>query len=308
MPFPAAIPSAADSVTAFHVFFPLLLFGVGLWLGWLMFRRAHKLLMRAKRREEELLQDAKALRSQVVALRMAAEGKAPRLPPLFKAHNGEDLVLFELFNPPGSPLKTSGLAIECGAHDGETGSLTYILDAMGWDCVLVEPLPHLAARCRASRPRAKVVESALSKRGSSGTVRIEVVEGNEGSSYLSSEGHAGRGSRKKSRTLEVPLSTMDGALGDELRQVDVLVLDVEGSELNVLDGFDLGRFRPRVMVIEDHELGEGGGLVEYLSPRGYAHAGWVWRNRIFIRADDAALMARAAELLQTRMGLKRTPG
>lgn len=295
-------------IEAQDVIIPLVLFGIGLWLGWLMFRRARKLFLRAKRRGDEFIQDAKGLRSQIVALRMGMEGKPARLPLLFKAQNGEDLTLFELFNPPGAPLKTSGLAIECGAHDGELISVTYILDAMGWDCVLVEPLPDLAAKCRAARPHARIIEAALSKRGSTGTAELGMVVGREDRSFLAGRSHGGRGTSKQTRTVTVPLSTMDAALAGETRQVDVLVLDVEGAELSVLDGFDLDRFKPRVMIIEDHSLGEDPALPNYLEPRGYRHMGWIWRNRIFIRTDDPEMQRRAAALLQTKLGMARTVG
>lgn len=299
---------ASDDSALFVVLYPAALLGIGLWLGWRMFRRARKLFLREKRRADELTQDLKALRSQVLALRLEAEGRRPRLPLLFKATTGEDFLLFELFNPPGRPLRTSGLAIECGAHDGESISITYIFDALGWDCVLVEPLPHLAERCRSSRPKARVVQAALSKRGSTGVASIRMIENNEGRSFLEGSEHGARSTTKDSRIVEVPLTTMDAVLGDETRQVDFLVLDVEGAELSVLDGFDLDRHRPRAMLIEDHGLGEESALVDHLAARGYRHTGWIWRNRLFVRNDDAELLGRAAELFQTNLGLRSIPG
>lgn len=290
------------------VAFPLILLGVGLGVGYRMLMRARKLVLRERRRGDELFQDAKALRAQVLALRLAAEGTAARGPLVFRAKQGEDLLLFELFNPPGRPLRTRGVAVECGAHDGRSGSVTALLDAIGWDCVLIEPLPHLAAKCRENRPHARVVHAALSKRGSSGTAMIRQVKGNSGRSFLSGSEHGANRTGKDAVEIEVPLTTMDAALGDTVRAVDVLVLDVEGAELSVLDGFDLDRFRPRVMVIEDHELGERGELLAGVTSRGYVHAGWIWRNRVFIRADDHELLDRAAEIQQHYHGLKRTPG
>ncbi|MFM9958566.1 MAG: FkbM family methyltransferase, partial [Phycisphaerales bacterium] len=278
---------------------------VSIWNTW---RRSRKLIRRLNRRCDELIQDGKALRAQVVALRCRAEGVTARLPLVFRAKQGEDLVAFELFNEPGAALKTIGLAIECGAHDGVTGSVTYLLDALGWDCVLVEPLPHLAEKCRASRPHARVVHTALSKRGSSGTADIELVARNSGRSYLSGGDHGARSSTKTSTKVTVPLTTMDAVLEGESRRVDLLVLDVEGAEVSVLEGMDLEKHRPRVMIIEDHNLGEGGLLLAYLTARGYTHAGWVWRNRVFVRSDDAAMLARAAALQQQFMGLRATPG
>lgn len=308
-PYGAHVTLAAVDASGFWtIAFPLIVFGVGLALGYRMFLRARKLVLRERRRGDELIQDAKALRAQVLALRLAAEGKPARGPLVFRAKQGEDLFLFELFNPAGSPLKTSGVAIECGAHDGRSGSVTALLDAIGWDCVLVEPLPHLAAECRENRPHARVVHSALSKRGSSGTAVIRQVRGNSGRSFLAEQAHGANQTSKDAVEIEVPLTTMDAVLGDAVTAVDVLVLDVEGAELSVLDGFDLDRYQPRVMLIEDHELGEGGGLHAAVTARGYVHAGWVWRNRVFIRKDDRELLDRALDIQQQYHQLKRTPG
>ena len=56
------------------------------------------------------------------------------------------------------------------------------------------------------------------------------------------------------RVIEVPVRTLDDILTEARAPVafDLLSIDVEGHELEVLGGFDLARWRPRLVLLEDH--------------------------------------------------------
>jgi len=55
-----------------------------------------------------------------------------------------------------------GFFVEAGANDGITQSNTALLARYrGWRGLLVEPVPELAARCRAQRPESIVEQAAL---------------------------------------------------------------------------------------------------------------------------------------------------
>jgi hypothetical protein len=67
------------------------------------------------------------------------------------------------------------------------------------------------------------------------------------------------------------------------RPLDFLSIDVEGHEIEVLDGFDLAYWRPRLLLIEDHVLDLN--LHRTLQSRGYK---WVRRsglNAWYVPAD-----------------------
>ena len=54
--------------------------------------------------------------------------------------------------------------------------------------------------------------------------------------------------------MDVPLRTLNSLLEDEIhldREVDIVSVDVEGGEMNVLKGFDLEKYKPKVMVVEN---------------------------------------------------------
>lgn len=269
--------------------------------------RARRRLDRVERRNTELLHIIKALEAHRLADALDRAGLQPQLPVTCRATGGEDLWLLELFNPPGHPLRTTGFYIECGGFDGKNKSVTWTLDALGWNGLLVEPLPHLAELARKNRPRARVVQAALAERGSTGVARFVHISGDdpayEGSSHLVSRDTADAGAVKSApmhgaSEIDVPLSWMDEALKPHDGPVDLLVLDVEGAEPRVLAGLDLSKRRVRVMLIEDHALGESRALDDTLNPAGFKHVTWIGRNRLFIHKDETELLDNAERLAQ----------
>jgi len=69
--------------------------------------------------------------------------------------------------------------------------------------------------------------------------------------------------------IEVPVKTLDSILEDAGARpgFDFLSIDVEGHEIEVLRGFDVTRWRPRLILLEDHvrDLSKH----RYLSSHGY---------------------------------------
>jgi Methyltransferase FkbM domain len=69
--------------------------------------------------------------------------------------------------------------------------------------------------------------------------------------------------------IDVPVRTLDSILEEAgaPEKFEFLSLDVEGHEIEVLRGFDLARWRPRLILLEDHvaDLSRH----RYLSAAGY---------------------------------------
>ena len=143
----------------------------------------------------------------------------------------------------------TGFFVEVGANQPQQGSQSWQFEQAGWRGVLVEPQPDLAERLRQSR-RAHVVAAACSSPANAGSAMTLHVLGPHSS--LNRE-LAVTGVVADS-TIEVPVRTLDEILEQVGAPVpiDFVSIDVEGHEVEVLSGFDLARWRPRLLLVEDH--------------------------------------------------------
>jgi FkbM family methyltransferase len=174
-----------------------------------------------------------------------------------------DLQLVEVLNH-----KRNGLFIEAGANDGLTQSNTYYLEkVLGWQGILIEPLPDKAQRCKRNRRKSEVLNTALVGQDYVGeTVKISpanlmsVVRDDRFDSSWVDE-HLKLGLQVQNLTesppIEVPASTLQKILsGRGIRHVDFFSLDVEGYELEVLKGIDFDACRFDWMFIETRQENE----------------------------------------------------
>jgi FkbM family methyltransferase len=145
--------------------------------------------------------------------------------------------------------KRSGFFVEVGANRPREESQTWHLERLGWSGVLIEPQPDLAQELARVR-RGRVFAVACSSRQNAGKrMRLHVAGA---LSALDRERMAP--GAKPSRVIEVPVRTLDDVLAEAgaPTEFDLLSIDVEGHELEVLSGFALARWRPRLVLIEDH--------------------------------------------------------
>jgi FkbM family methyltransferase len=143
----------------------------------------------------------------------------------------------------------TGYFVEVGANDPRIGSQTWRFEQAGWIGVLVEPQPRLADELRRQR-RARVFAVACSSPENAGRSLPFYVAG--WMSALDRDRMAP--GVEPQQVIEVPAMTLDAILqaAGAPETIDFLSIDVEGHELEVLQGFDLARWRPRLILIEDH--------------------------------------------------------
>lgn len=154
--------------------------------------------------------------------------------------------------------KPDGAFVEVGAHDGLAWSNTWGLALVGWRGLCIEANPHYADLCRATyaaHPNVETVCVAVGAQagvadlflsGSTSTIVPEMVDVYNGYPEL-------RGGSRE-RSIPVTVVTLDTLLAERDWPVryDVLVVDVEGAELDVLTGYDLARWRPTLAIVETH--------------------------------------------------------
>lgn len=235
------------------------------------------------------------IRAAEARLALAEKGLKPRFPVQFRSQFGEDVLLYDLFAG-----QTSGFFIEAGAFDGRFYSVTYALESLGWTGLLVEPIPERAEQCRANRPASRVVHAALSHPSAPSTMEFTVVDDQYGGmlSYLTTDQqhHAAiAAANRKTRTVKVPVTSLDALLADHKGDVDAAVIDVEGGEIDVLRGFDLARHRPKVLLLEDNSRSDHSPLGRYMALQPYIFVCWLEVSRVYLRSDLADWRSRLTD-------------
>jgi FkbM family methyltransferase len=178
--------------------------------------------------------------------------------------------------------EVKGYFVEVGAFHAEQWSQTYHLEQRGWTGVLVEPQPDLAAAIR-QRRKAQVFAVACSSPANAGRTM----------SLQSAGPHSSLNRRlvvetkNPSGTIAVPTRTLDEVLKEAKAPVplDFVSIDVEGHEIEVLEGFDLPRWRPRLLLVEDMVLSRR--LHHALVARGYRWVRRIGVNSWYVPAPAA---------------------
>lgn len=224
--------------------------------------------------------------------------------PRFTAQFGEDLVLFDFFRE-----SEPGFFVEAGAYDGVTFSNTYLLESVGWKGLLVEPNPSMAEICRRQRPNAIVEQAALGPDGCARRVDFTAASDPRGGAPLSfvhaSANHIERCRAEHCRfeTYQVALVSLNSLLDSRTDRVDFLSLDVEGMEIEALRGFDLGRFRPRVLLVELQRDDRDIQVQGHLSQSGYQPAGVIGCNCFYASVDDVVLLSELIHRVLDQQGI-----
>jgi len=153
--------------------------------------------------------------------------------PLSYSQQGEDLVFLRYFWPRG---KTGGKFVEIGAYDGITYSNTKLLeDNHQFTGFLLEPDPGLYKKLTVNRPRATCLNVAVSN------VNTPSRFSQKGAESKISETGAIFVNRR-------PFSHIQRE--QNITNIDFLVIDVEGHELEVLEGIDWKTLGVGVVCIE----------------------------------------------------------
>ncbi len=254
---------------------------------------------------EYLFQRSMKMHKRLCALEaermVRARGGQVATPIEFRSQFGEDAAIWDLLSPEVLAGKPQGLIIEVGAFDGETFSASAGLEQAGWKCLLIEAIPQRFEQCVRNRPKATVVHAALGRPGAGERAEFTVVEDHWGGmlSYLNTdELHRATiaSNKQKSTQVSVPQTTMNALLERQPAgtEVDAAIIDVEGGEVPLLEGFDLQRWKPKVLVLEDNAKREGTAVDIYMRAQPYALVGFIAVNRVYVRADLQHCKARLA--------------
>ena len=207
---------------------------------------------------------------------------------VFYSQFGEDELLDRIFLQ-----KRNGVCIEVGANDGITDSTTYHFEKKGWSCILIEPNPELCARIRQSR-NALLIECAASNQ--EGNATLYVAEGAERAHGVSTICEEAQERIHRfgfsTKPVQVRRATLDGILrkANIASYVDFVSIDVEGHELDVLKGFSIEMWRPRIIIAEDNSNFANTEVTNYLKQQNYLPFMRTGVNDWYAHKSDKALV------------------
>lgn len=153
------------------------------------------------------------------------------------------------------PDKTDGVFVDVGSHDGYSFSNVWGLAQAGWTGVCFEPIPELFDKCEQTYINFDDVavlndcigncdEMVKLYTGENPTIDEETVQLSPwGSKYDESE------------FISSKCYKLDSILPwcGVKPNFQVLSIDVEGAELQVLEGFSWKEWKPKMIIIETHE-------------------------------------------------------
>jgi FkbM family methyltransferase len=204
------------------------------------------------------------------------------------AENAEDVLLRRAF--PGE----RGYYVDIGAYHPTENSVTKHFYDKGWSGINIEPQRHFCQLLAAERPRDVNLELAVGTQ--TGPVQLITYPGLEALGTMSQE--VVREHQRldlTSVTVQVEVVQLESVLEQYVEQpIDFLKIDVEGKEADVLESFDLTRWRPRVFVIEATFPGTArptyAAWEHHLCTAGYVRTLFDGLNCFYAQADDERLI------------------
>lgn len=158
----------------------------------------------------------------------------------YHSNNGVDAAVDKVFGD------YVGHACDVGANDGLFFSNTMFFEQKGWTVLCVEPNPLLA---EAGRKNRRLWREVACSAEDAELATFKSVKGNNhaSSSALMPEGHA-----DGADLFQVRVRRLDRVLDEAgFPKLDYLTVDVENWERQVMAGFTVERWKPKVIVLEE---------------------------------------------------------
>ena len=172
------------------------------------------------------------------------------------------------FNPPVDKVlhdryflnKFHGVSIECGAFDGLTENCTkFFEENYNWKTINIEPLPHIFKKLEQNRPNSINLEIALSNIDQISCFKnykhpyLQYDWGNGSITHTNAHKQQLDELCGYNNYVEIPVvcKTYKQIIEQlHIQHLDLFVLDVEGHELEVIDGMIGCDILPEIFVIE----------------------------------------------------------
>lgn len=151
---------------------------------------------------------------------------------------------------------TNGTFVEFGAYDGQSFSNTCGLADMGWRGLYIEPVPKFAEECRKRHKKNNVTVVANAVGADERTITINLGGQLSTASSAYMEVYNKTAWSKPSNVGAQKIGVKQRLLHNILQEqkinpgFEVMVVDIEGFEWEALRNFDIGMWRPKMVIIE----------------------------------------------------------
>lgn len=154
--------------------------------------------------------------------------------------------------------KNNGIFVEIGAYDGESYSNTSCLADAGWRGVYVEPVKEYYTKCKKRHEHNDVIvlnnsvgveekDVLLYVAGPITTTKVSQLEMYRDVNWLNNR------KQSEEKCTQISLESVLSANSIPLN-FELLVVDVEGSEVDVFNSFNLSYWKPTMIIVELEDL------------------------------------------------------
>jgi FkbM family methyltransferase len=165
----------------------------------------------------------------------------------FNADNKLDLKMLKYIN------YENGFFIECGANDGVNQSNTWYYEKkLNWRGILIEPIPEVFKQLKKNRKSENLFFNNVLKSFKDKRKYIRLIYDKKDSLITKIESKKNKNTysfRSRAKTLNEILT-----ISKAPKKIDFFSLDVEGDEINVLNGVDFKKYYFKYILIETINL------------------------------------------------------
>jgi FkbM family methyltransferase len=189
-------------------------------------------------------------------------------------------------------LSYKGIMVEVGAGPPEFYSMSKHFRDNGWRCICVDPNPKFVQEHK--QLNNEIYEIACSFEEKESTFKIalpnwiEKIENewdkNQGISFSALDIKYPLDNDFRIEEIPVKVKKLDSLLEElNIEKIDFLSVDTEGWEIEVMKGFDVDKYQPKVILLEN--VLHLKSYEEYMSERGYELEYIIRYNYIFIKKN-----------------------
>ena len=202
------------------------------------------------------------------------------------AQNFEDVMLERVFKD-----MSDGFFVDVGAWDPELDSVTHHFYKRGWSGINIEPNPAYFKLLKTARTRDMNLHLAVGS--TAGRADITIIHGTGMSTLHPDIAESHKALEYEQETIDVEMRTLNSIFENANRTVHFLKIDCEGAESDVINAFDLRRYRPWIILVEStrplSSEQSHGDWEPHILAADYEFAYFDGVNRFYIAGEHAAL-------------------